>query len=1002
MGSILKDFKMKLLSYNCKHFINDGPKFDFMDMLVKDHDIILLQEHWLYESELCNLAKLGNGYCVNGTSSMDENAPRLGRPYGGCAILWNPLLKCKITPVSCKTSRLCGITVKCENSIFLVVNCYMPCDKGYRDNVSFPEFVDVLLEVRSLIDKYDPNFVIYGGDFNTDLSRATSHSDEFVKFTEECELQVCNNLSCSRVPYTFVNSNNSTSVIDHFVVSRNLVQYVNHYAIVDNHLFSDHLPLCIILNINIMRDCNKDRIFNRKVSWGKATDKDIEQYKIVLDQLLLDIQLDHQAFMCKDKHCEIHSNVICNIYNSILQACIKSAELCIPHTKPGKKCIPGWSQYAEGLKQESLYRHSLWKQAGCPSTGELADMRRDARARYHKAVKFLKREHDKIRMEKMAESLVNNNHRNMWKEVRKIKGKNNYLSSCIDDCMSDDGICNLFASKYGNIYNSVPYDTVEMSELKNDINQMLYNDEFCTEYVINTNDVIKAVKNVKHGKDDGTEGLYSDHIIHGCHRLFTLLSLVYSSMLVHGIVPNSMMLGTMVPIPKCKRKSLSDSNNYRSIALSSICGKVFDLIILEKEQNNLVTSNLQFGFKAKSSTTQCTFVLNEAINYYNYNRTNVYVLMLDATKAFDRVHYCKLFRLLLRRKVHPLVLRLLVDMYTNQRLQVRWGNNVSNAFSVMNGVKQGGVMSPVLFSVYIDDLLIELEKSGIGCQIGNRFVGTLAYADDLTLICPTVYGMRKMVAICERYAEQYSILFNGSKSQLMFFKGRKCKEFKGDIYVNGSVLQYCEKASHLGHCISTLDDDSGVKNAINNFWKSFNLFMTDFGHMYSFLKCKLFRQYCCSFYGSPLWDLSSTSVENLCIAWRKALRVLWNVSYRTHCNIIEWLSDCLPLQAQLKCRFVKFIKNCLSSDNVTVKTVSSQCLYNPMSCAGSNYREITSQCNNVMSDLNCLLSKHKMLEQDEIKIHSLKELLQIRDGHVQCDILNQDEVCFIIENICTN
>ena len=93
--------------------------------------------------------------------------------------------------------------------------------------------------------------------------------------------------------------------------------------------------------------------------------------------------------------------------------------------------------------------------------------------------------------------------------------------------------------------------------------------------MVDTNDVNKAVKNVKHGKDDGTEGLYSDHIIHGCHRLFTLLSLVYSSMLVHGIVPNSMMLGTMVPIPKCKRKSLSDSNNYRSISFSSICGKVF-------------------------------------------------------------------------------------------------------------------------------------------------------------------------------------------------------------------------------------------------------------------------------------------------------------------------------------------------------------------------------------------------------------------------------------------
>jgi exonuclease III len=972
-----------------------------MDNLVKDHDIVLLQEHWLYESQLCNLAKLGNGYCVMGTSSMDENVPRLGRPYGGSAILWSPSLKCKITPITCESSRLCAIILYNDNATFLVINSYMPCDKGYRDDTSFPEFVDVLRQVRVLIDKYDPNFVIYGGDFNTDLSRATSQSLELSSFVDEYDLYVCSQLPCSNVPYTFVNSNNSISTIDHFIVSKNLVRYVNKYDINDNHLFSDHFPLCMTLDIEISHLCSHNRVFRKKVSWSKASDSDIANYKVILNEMLSNIQFDNDALKCKDKHCVTHWYMICKMYNQVLQACIKCAEICIPYTKPGKKCTPGWSQYVENHKQESLYVHSLWKQAGCPNTGELADMRRDTRARYHKAVKLLKHQHNKIRMEKMAEALVENNQRNMWKEVRKIKGKNSYLPSCVDDCMTDEGICNLFAGKYSNIYNSVPYDASEMSDLKSDIATLLKNNSNCTDYVINTNDVIAAVKNVKLGKDDGTEGLYSDHIINGCHRLYTMLGLLYTSMLVHGLVPSSMMLGTMVPIPKNKRKSLADSNNYRSIALSSILGKVFDLIVLKKEQDKIITSDSQFGFKAKSSTTQCTFVLNECINYYNFKHTSVYVLMLDATKAFDRVHYCKLFRLLLKRNVHPLVLRLLINMYTNQCLQVRWGNNVSNTFSVMNGVKQGGVMSPVLFSVYIDDLLIQLKNSGIGCHIGNRYVGTLAYADDLTLICPTLHGMRKMVEICENYAKQYSILFNGSKSQLMLFRGRNCNELKGDLFVNGALLKYCDEASHLGHYISTVDNEKGIKQAISSFWKSFNLFMTDFGHVYSFVKCKLFKQYCCAFYGSPLWDLNSTSAENLCIAWRKALRVLWNVNYRTHCNIIEWLSDSLPLDVQFKCRFVKFMNNSLSSDNIIVRTVSSHCLSNPMSTASSNYREIFNQCNGAMDDLSFLIGKYKMSQCDEINIHSLKELILIRDGYAQCDVLNHNELSCLIDNICT-
>ena len=74
---------------------------------------------------------------------------------------------------------------------------------------------------------------------------------------------------------------------------------------------------------------------------------------------------------------------------------------------------------------------------------------------------------------------------------------------------------------------------------------------------------------------------------------------------------------------------------------------------------------MQFGFKEKFSTSQCTFVMSEIISYYNYNRSDVYVMLLDASKAFDRVNYLRLFRKLLRRDISPAVLRVLVKLYTN-------------------------------------------------------------------------------------------------------------------------------------------------------------------------------------------------------------------------------------------------------------------------------------------------------------------------------------------------
>ena len=90
----------------------------------------------------------------------------------------------------------------------------------------------------------------------------------------------------------------------------------------------------------------------------------------------------------------------------------------------------------------------------------------------------------------------------------------------------------------------------------------------------------------------------------------------------------------MIPIPKDKKKSFCSSSNYPAIALSSILNKILDWIIL-KEHKSMSSSPLQFAFKKRLSTTQCTHSMLEIVNYYNYNKSDVFVLMLDASKAFD-------------------------------------------------------------------------------------------------------------------------------------------------------------------------------------------------------------------------------------------------------------------------------------------------------------------------------------------------------------------------------
>ena len=143
------------------------------------------------------------------------------------------------------------------------------------------------------------------------------------------------------------------------------------------------------------------------------------------------------------------------------------------------------------------------------------------------------------------------------------------------------------------------------------------------------------------------------------------------------------------------------------------------------------TTDLQFAYKAGHSTTVCTLTLKEVVKYYNMRNTNVYCALVDASKAFDRVRFDKMFELLIKRKIPIVIIRLLYDLYVRQRVRTSWGGVFSEYFTTCNGVRQGGVLSPILFIVYIDELIELLMKSGLGCYVGHQFFGALGSADDI-------------------------------------------------------------------------------------------------------------------------------------------------------------------------------------------------------------------------------------------------------------------------------
>ena len=128
--------------------------------------------------------------------------------------------------------------------------------------------------------------------------------------------------------------------------------------------------------------------------------------------------------------------------------------------------------------------------------------------------------------------------------------------------------------------------------------------------------VMSCITSLKSSKSDGDTGFNANYLIHGTHRLYTMLCLLFNSMLTHGYYLKELVKSTIISIPKDKSLSLSMSNNYRGILLFNSINILFDYIIIDLRADTLLASEMQFVFKPKHSTTLCTTVLKEIINYY--------------------------------------------------------------------------------------------------------------------------------------------------------------------------------------------------------------------------------------------------------------------------------------------------------------------------------------------------------------------------------------------------
>ena len=253
----------------------------------------------------------------------------------------------------------------------------------------------------------------------------------------------------------------------------------------------------------------------------------------------------------------------------------------------------------------------------------------------------------------------------------------------------------------------------------------------------------------------------------------------------------------------------------------------------------------------------------------------------------------------------------------------------SQSFEITNGTRQGSVLSPALFAVYLDDLLAKLRRLGVGCHVGGLWYGAMCFADDLVLLAPARTAAEMMLQCCEEYALEHNLEFSTdpvpakSKSKCIYFTGKMRNQTCPDkLQLLGQLLPWVEQANHLGHILhqsGTMDHDAAVKRA------RFIDKTLDLRETLAFaLPGQVLRAvqiYASDLYGAMLYDLSSPASESYFKAWNTCVKLTWNVPRSTFTYIVENVlaPSSVSLRNQAYSRYVNFFQQLFRSSSREVR-----------------------------------------------------------------------------------
>lgn len=868
---------LKILYLNACSISNKIEDLQFILKSVKSTcHVIAISESWIQDNNTITLQNYSTLVCN-----------RFNKRGGGVCLLIHDSIKNFECIENFNDNRMNMLSAKLffeKQEIFLSV-FYNPPNMSAEISEKFLSFLD------NRLNQCSSNNSIIVGDFNINLLANSDLVEKYKNLINMNNFYICDSLTPTRPV--------SGSVLDHVIVNK-LNQDISIF-----HTHSD------ISDHNLMF-CEFDAVTVLKISEPDVIIKQITNYESLKSEIKNNINIDITDSV----------NNMCNKFMDSFKSCIKKCTISkkVILKKDSFKLKPWIDAELLDVAKTKYYWFLKLKKMKKTNNCENICLIRNEYNFWRNKYASLKRDKKKVFFSKKFESSLNDNKRT-WKAINcvlhdgvdstkpnlLIKDKNNMILDNLGTANTFNdhfvGVGNKFAEKFKNqrfvdiLPTIQPERAFELSET-------------------NSTEVFAVIMNLNKTSSKGIDGISVELLKQCAVEIAPLLAVIINRSFSEGIFPDIFKSAKTIPIFKSGSKS--NPNNYRPIAILSAISKIFEMIFKRRLLDFIVFNDIltkhQYGFRGQSSTNSALFDLVNNIQD-NLNHSLVAAIFLDLSKAFDSVNIEILIHKLRKIGLSGNAL-MWIKTYLTNRAQVVNVNGVLSDTRINNiGVPQGSVLGPILFLLFINDIL------QINC-VGDFYL----YADDIAL----VYNSKKLndLEVCMNsdlkkihwWLNNNQLVLNVEKTKTMLFKSSD----KLNVCYNKMPIESVSSFKYLGFI---LDYRLNFNEHVNKLICKLSSIAGVFRRVGKFIHHKLKRLLFFAFFHSnliyaiPLWgNVNKSKRQAVQVIQNRAIKNLYQLEYRSHTFDIHKSNKLLPVDEIFN---LKTIINTYNIVNKTTHTNSS-------------------------------------------------------------------------------